>query len=108
MQNGTRAVTIQGSPGRRSFRAGASTAGWTDYIYQVLQQLTEGRIQLALGPMQRTTVNGIPAAYVVGRANTSSGAVDVGVFAYQWDPNTIYHFVMLTRAGRAWRHSPRW
>ena len=50
--------------------------------------------------MQRTTVNGIAATYVVGRANTSSGAVDVGVFAYQWDQDTIYHFVTLTRAGQ--------
>jgi predicted Zn-dependent protease len=50
--------------------------------------------------MQRTTVNGIPATYAVGRANTSSGGVDVSVFAYQWDQNTIYHFVTLTRAGQ--------
>jgi predicted Zn-dependent protease len=50
--------------------------------------------------MQRTTVNGIPATYVVGRANTSSGGLDVGVFAYQWDQNTIYHFLTLTRAGQ--------
>ena len=59
----------------------------------MIQQLTGGRVQLATGPIQRTRVNGIPASYVVGRANTSSGAVDVGVFAYQWDANTIYHFV---------------
>jgi len=26
--------------------------------------------------------------------------VDVGVFAYQWDANTIYHFVTLTRGGQ--------
>ncbi len=55
---------------------------------------------MAMGPIQRTRVNGIPASYVVGRANTSSGAVDVGVFAYQWDANTIYHFVTLTRGGQ--------
>ena len=45
-------------------------------------------------------INGIPATFVTGRANTSSGAVDVSVFAYQWDTNTIYHFVMLTQAGQ--------
>ena len=26
--------------------------------------------------------------------------VDVGVFAYQWDANTIYHFLTLTRGGQ--------
>jgi hypothetical protein len=61
-----------------------------------------------MGPIQRTTVNSIPASYVVGRANTQSGAVDVSVFAYQWDASTAYHFVALTRGGRDWRRSRRW
>ena len=100
MQNSSRAVTIQGSGGQAQFSGGQYNGRIEDYIYRVLQQLTEGRVQVALGPMQRTTVNGIPATYVVGRANTSSGGVDVGVFAYQWDPNTVYHFVTLARAGQ--------
>ena len=70
------------------------------YISQVLRQLTGGRAQIALGPSQRTNVNGIAATYVTGRANTSSGAVDVGIFVYQWDADTAYHFVTLTRAGQ--------
>jgi len=100
MQNSTRAVTIQGSGGQAQFSGGRFNGRMEDYVNRVLQQLTGGKVQLALGPMQRTTVNGIPAAYVVGRANTSSGGVDVSVFAYQWDANTIYHFVALTRAGQ--------
>lgn len=100
MQNGTRAVTIQGSAGQAQFSGGRYTGSIDSYIGRALQQLTEGRVQLALGPIQRTRVNGIPASYVVGRANTSSGAVDVGVFAYQWDADTIYHFVTLTRGGQ--------
>ena len=100
MQNGTRAVTIQGSAGQAQFSGGRYNGGIDNYIYQVIQQLTGGRFQLAMGPIQRTTVNGIPASYVVGRANTSSGAVDVSVFAYQWDANSIYHFVTLTRGGQ--------
>jgi predicted Zn-dependent protease len=100
MQNGTRAVTIQGSAGQAQFSGGRFTGSIDNYIYRVIQQLTGGRIQLAMGPIQRTRVNGLPASYVVGRANTSSGAVDVGVFAYQWDADTIYHFVTLTRGGQ--------
>jgi predicted Zn-dependent protease len=100
MQNSSQAVSIQGSGGQAQFSGGRFNGRMGDYISRVLQQLTEGRVQIALGPMQRTTVNGIPAAYVVGRANTSSGGVDVGVFAYQWAPDTIYHFVTLTRAGQ--------
>jgi predicted Zn-dependent protease len=100
MQNGTTAVSIEGSAGQAQFSGGRFQGGMDDYIGRVLQQLTGGRVQLALGPLQRTTVNGIPATYVVGRANTSSGAVDVGVFAYQWDAGTAYHFVTLTRGGQ--------
>jgi predicted Zn-dependent protease len=100
MQNGTRAVTIQGSGGQAQFSGGRSSSGIDNYIYQVIQGLTRGRVQVALGPIQRTMVNGIPASYVTGRANTSSGGLDVSVFAYQWDANTIYHFVALTRAGQ--------
>jgi len=55
---------------------------------------------LQMGPTQRTMINGIPAAYNVSRANTSSGPVDVSVFAYQWAPDTVYHFVMLSRGGQ--------
>ena len=56
--------------------------------------------QIMLGPLQQTTINGIPATYVVGRANTQSGPVDVSVFAYQWSPETIYHFAALTAGGQ--------
>jgi predicted Zn-dependent protease len=100
MQNSTRRVSIQGSAGQAEFRGGQFNGPMEDYVSRVLQQLTQGQAQLQLGPMQRTTVNGIPAIYVVGRANTSSGGLDVGVFAYQWDQNTIYHFLTLTRAGQ--------
>jgi len=100
MQNGTRAVTIQGSGGQAQFSGGRYSGTMENYIAQVLRQLTGGRTPIALGPLQRTTVNGVPATYVVGRANTSSGAVDVSVFAYRWDADTAYHFVSLTRAGQ--------
>ena len=100
MQNGAREVSIQGSAGQAQFAGGRYSGDIDSYIYRVIQQLTGGRVQLAMGPIQRTSVNGIPASYVVGRANTSSGALDLGVFAYQWDANTVYHFVTLTRGGQ--------
>ena len=99
MQNGTRAVTIQGSAGQAQFSGGRYGGSIENYIYQVIQQLTGGRQQLQVPPPQRTTINGFPAAFTTARANTSSGVVDVSVMAYQWDANTVYHFVMLTRGG---------
>ena len=99
MQNGTRAVSIAGSAGQAQFSAGRFNGDLAGYISQVIYQLTGGRGQIAMAPPRQTMINGIPAMYSVGRANTRSGAVDVSVMAYAWDRDTAYHFVMLTRAG---------
>lgn len=99
MQNGTRAVTISGSAGKAQFSTGRFNGDLAGYISQVVYQLTRGRTQVPMAPPRETMINGIPAMYSVGRANTSSGGVDVSVMAYRWAPDRAYHFVMLTRAG---------
>ena len=99
MQNGTTAVSISGSAGKGQFSGGRYNGSLENYIGLVLRELAGGQVRLAVPPAQRTMINGIPAAYTTARANTSSGAIDVSVFAYQWSPNTVYHFVMLTRGG---------
>lgn len=99
MQNGTRAVSISGSAGQAQFSTGRFNGDLASYISQVIYQLSGGRGQIAMAPPRETVINGIPAMYSVGRANTSSGAVDVSVMAYRWAPDRAYHFVMLTRAG---------
>jgi len=99
MSNGTTAVSISGTGGKALFSGGRYNGRLEDYPYRVLQELAGGEVQLAVGQTQRTVVNGIPAVYTTARANSSSGGVDVSVFAYQWGPDTVYHFVTLTRAG---------
>jgi predicted Zn-dependent protease len=99
MQNGTTEVSISGSGGKAQFSGGRYNGSLEQYTSLVLQQLAGNQVRLMGGPVQRTNINGIPAAYTTARANTSSGAIDVSVFAYQWNPNTVYHFVMLTRGG---------
>ena len=100
MQNGTDAVTIDGSSGKAQFSGGRYNGDVQTYVGQVVQQLTGGQQQLQMGPLQRTQVNGIPATYTLGRAQTSSGVVDVSIFVYEWSPTTAYHFVMLTQGGQ--------
>lgn len=99
MQNGTRAVSVSGSSGQAQFSTGPYQGDPARYIQGVLYQLTEGKAQVQMGPIQRTQVNGVPAYYTIGRAGTSSGAVDVGVFVYEMANNRAYHFVTLSRAG---------
>lgn len=100
MQNGTDAVTISGSAGKAQFSTGRFNGDLQAYMAAVVQELTEGKIPLQVLDTNRTTINGIPAAYVVGRAQTSSGVVDVSVFAYQFSPTQAYHFVTLTQSGQ--------
>ena len=99
MQNSSEAVSIKGSAGQAQFSGGRFDGPIDQYVYRVIQGLTGGQMRLAVPPPQRTVINGIPAAFTTTRANTSSGSVDISVMAYEWDANTIYHFVMLTRAG---------
>lgn len=98
MDNGTDAVSISGSAGEAEFSGGKYRGTLESYIGAVLQSLT-GNQRLAVPTPRRTVINGIPAAYTVTRANSGSGTVDVGIVAYQWDRDTVYHFVMLTSAG---------
>lgn len=99
MQNSASAVSIEGSGGKAQFSGGGYSGSLENYIGGVINQLTGGRRQVAMAPPRQTTINGLPAMFAIGRANTSSGAVDVSVMAYRWDRDTVYHFVMLTQAG---------
>jgi predicted Zn-dependent protease len=99
MQNGTDAVTISGSAGKAQFRGGRFQGNLDNAILAAYQGLTEGQMRLNIPPPQRTTVNGMSAAYTTARANTDSGVIDVSVFAYQWDATRVFYFVMLTPGG---------
>ncbi|MFL6734493.1 MAG: M48 family metalloprotease [Sphingomicrobium sp.] len=99
MQNSTTDVTISGSAGQAQFSGGRYNGDLGSYINAVIQGLTERRGQIPVPPPERTTINGIPAAVTTTRVQTSSGITDVSVVAYQWNANTVYHFVMLTQGG---------
>ncbi|MGE5562749.1 MAG: M48 family metalloprotease [Bacillota bacterium] len=99
MSNGTYAVTIAGSAGKAQFSGGRYSGSLDDYIVGVFEQLTRGGAQLAIPRPVRTSINGMPAEMTTAHVNTNSGLVDVSVVAYQWDPQHVYHFVMLTSGG---------
>jgi predicted Zn-dependent protease len=99
MSNGSRAVTISGSAGKAQFSGGRYDGSLENYILRVFQELAGGRMNFPVPPPQRTVINGMPAAITSTRVGTSSGIVDASVVAYQWDPQRVYHFVMITRGG---------
>ena len=99
MSNGTYAVTISGSGGKAQFSGGTFKGSLDEEILKVFEQLTQGGAQLAVPRPKRTTINGLPAEYTTAHVNSDSGVVDVSVVAYQWDPQHVYHFAMLTPGG---------
>jgi predicted Zn-dependent protease len=99
MQNGTYAVTISGSAGKAQFSGGRYDGTLENYILRVFQGLTRGQMQLNIPPPQRIMIGGMPAAVTTTRLNSGSGVLDVSVVAYQWDPQRVYHFAMITSGG---------
>lgn len=97
MQNGTREVSIKGSAGQAEFSGGRFNGPLESYVAGVLGQFTQQQLHPA--QIQRRMINGIPAAFATVRAQTRSGLVDGSIVAYQWEPGTIYHFVMISAGG---------
>ena len=97
MSNGSDAVTISGSAGKAQFRQGPPNLDQA--IAFAYRQLTGGQFDLEVPPPQHVTINGMPAAVTTAHASTDSGLIDASVVAYQWDPQRVYYFVMLTPGG---------
>ena len=99
MSNATDAVTISGSAGKAQFRGGSFTGNIDDAVLLAFRQITRAQVSFPVPPPQHVTINAMQAAVTTARVNTASGAMDVSVAAYRWDPHRIYYFVALTPAG---------
>ena len=105
--NGTRAVAIGGQSGKGEFSTGAYSGNLEAYVAAVFGALTEqGQAKIEPGAIQRTTVNGLPAAYAAARVQNSSGQVDVTVFAYEFSNTQAFHFMTISAAGNAAQFNP--
>ncbi|MGB3797841.1 MAG: peptidase M48 Ste24p, partial [Alteraurantiacibacter sp.] len=101
MVNGTRAVTINGDQGRSQMTVGPFSGDLNSYVRNVFTALGGEQQQVTPSNIERTNVNGLPAAYGTARVNNGQQEVDVTVFAYEFSNDTAYHFVSITPAGQA-------
>ncbi len=101
MVNGTRAVSINGQGGKAQLTLAPYSGDLDSYIRQQFQKLGGENNNLAPASIQRTTVNGIPAAYGTARVNNGNSQVDVVVFAYEFANDRAYHFQAITPAGNS-------
>lgn len=106
MVNGTRAVTINGQGGQGEMKFAAYNGNLETYVRQQFTTLGGQNSTLAPAQIQRTTVNGLPAAYGVARVNNGNTQVDVTVFAYEFARDRAYHFTTTTPAGQAGTFNP--
>jgi predicted Zn-dependent protease len=98
MDNGRDAVSISGSAGEAQFGGNNYNGTLENFIYAAMNSVLGDR-PAQVFPPRRTVINGIPAAYTVTRARTSSGVVDLGLVAYQWAPGQVYYFLTMAQAG---------
>lgn len=105
LANGTQAVSIGGQNGQGQFTSAPFSGDLDAYVRAVFGKLSS-QAQLAPTQIERTTVNGIPAAYGQARVTTSDGPVDVTVFAYAFAQGQAYHFVTIAPAGRGGAFDP--
>lgn len=101
MQNGTTAVTINGSAGKGQFTTESYNGSMTAYIASAFKALSGKGKDISYGDIQRTIVNGLPAAYAIGRVSNSSGEVEVTIFAYEFSKKSAFHFATLAPVGKA-------
>jgi len=99
MSNGTKAVSITGTGGQAQFSGGSFDGNLNTYVATVFKSVGGNQAQVNYGSVNRTTINGLDAAFATGRANTQSGPVDVTVYAYVFGPTTAYHIVAMNPVG---------
>ncbi|GAA4036785.1 M48 family metalloprotease [Parerythrobacter jejuensis] len=106
MVNGTRAVSINGQSGQAQMTLAPYSGNLDSYVRGVFSALGGEQQRLAPSSLQRTTVNGLKAAYGTARVNTGQRQVDVAVFAYEFAPNRAFHFQAIAPAGRISTFTP--
>ena len=101
MVNGTRAVSINGDAGRAQMTGAQYSGNLDSYIRAAFQVLAGEGQTLAPDSVQRTTVNGLTAAYGTARVNNGQQQVDVTIFAYEFSGTQAFHFATIAPAGQS-------
>jgi predicted Zn-dependent protease len=101
MLNGTQAVSITGNSGKGQLSTASYSGNLDSYVRGIFQQIGGSQQTLAPQSIQRTTVNGLPAAFGTARVASGQSQVDVTVFAYQFSNSQAFHFATITPAGQS-------
>lgn len=106
MVNGTRAVSIQGQAGKAQMTNAAYSGNLETYVRAAFTAAGGQNSNLAPQTIERTTINGLPAAIGTARVNNGNSQVDLVVVAYEFARDSAFHFVTIAPAGRAATFNP--
>ncbi|MEE4318047.1 MAG: M48 family metalloprotease [Erythrobacter sp.] len=106
MVNSPSAVSVNGQGGQAQLTLAAYNGNLETYVREQFTALGGQNRSLAPQRLQRTTINGLPAAYGEARVNNGQSQVDVIVFAYEFARDRAYHFIAIAPAGRAGVFNP--
>ena len=106
MVNGTSAVSIQGQAGKAQMTTAAYNGNLEAYVRSAFAAVGGQNSNLAPQTVERTTINGLPAAIGTARVNNGNSQVDLVVVAYEFARDRAYHFVTIAPAGRAATFNP--
>ena len=107
VMNGTRSVSIGGQSGKGEFSTAAYNGNLEGYVRSVFGALGgQNQAQIPISQLERTSVNGIPAAYGIARVASGGSQVDVVVFAYEFSNSQAFHFVTISQAGQSATFDP--
>jgi predicted Zn-dependent protease len=99
MNNGTQAVTISGSGGQGLFSGGPYSGDLNAYVASVFKGFGDAqKVTLTPGSVERTTINGLPAARASAQVTGQSGVTVITVYAYEFAQDQAFHFLTLTPA----------
>ncbi len=101
MVNGSRAVSINGQSGKAQLTLAPYAGNLESYVRQQFTAMGGEEQQLSPSSIERTTVNGIRAAYGTARVNNGNSQVDLVIFAYEFANDRAYHFAAIAPAGRS-------
>jgi predicted Zn-dependent protease len=99
MANGASEVSINGTGGKGIFSTAAYSGNKQAYIDAVFKSVAGQNQQINYGPVNQTTVNGVPAFYATALVATQQGGQnELTVYAYELSGSQAFHFVTIAPA----------
>jgi predicted Zn-dependent protease len=95
-------VTISSQSAKAQFGGGRYDGNLDAYVQDLFQQLAGQGSRIGSIPLQRTTINGIAAAYGSANMTNSQGSrLTVTIIGYAYSPNQAYQLMVVTPQGQS-------